>query len=288
MSSASPERTRKPSWSASQWYIDIGSPGPRTKRVTPTCASSSPTRSATEPREPRSHHFISRTLRTNQLTPGTLCAETVEHDRQVAPPLPLRRGRQGGTHEDPDVLRLHVAPHRAGALSTSDDAPRELLELGRAGLLPAVDNAPVQSRSAHVQLRDPVDEVEERLAGIVRGERLLSDRPQLGDVALDHREHEVVLGRETAEDRPVADPGAPRDLVDTGVGARRGELLGCRVEHPLEISPRVDAELGHQAALASAGSVSTSASIRATCRLRRSATKTTRLRPTRTAAPAKA
>src|SRR6185503_3873105 len=107
-SSASPERTRKSSWSASQWYIDIGSPGPRTKRFTPSCASSSPTRSLTEPRTPRSHHCMSRTLRTDQLTPETLRTQAVEHDAEVASPLSGRGVRQRRAHENPHVLGLHV------------------------------------------------------------------------------------------------------------------------------------------------------------------------------------
>ncbi len=60
-----------------------------------------------------------------------------------------------------------------------------------------------------------------------------------------------------------------------------------RVEHPLEIAPRVGAKLGHQAAEHRLP-VSASASIRATSRLRRSATKAMRLSPTKTAAPANA
>src|SRR6478672_10345380 len=116
MSSASPETTRKPSWSASQWYIAIGWPGSRTKRFAPTCASSSPTRSATEPRAPRSHHCASRTLRTNQLTPETLRAQTAEDDVEIAPPLVRGSVRQRGAHEQPHVLRFYVAPHGPRAL----------------------------------------------------------------------------------------------------------------------------------------------------------------------------
>ena len=44
MASASPARTRKSSWSFSRWYIAIGSPGPRTVRLIPSCRN---------PRRPR-------------------------------------------------------------------------------------------------------------------------------------------------------------------------------------------------------------------------------------------
>src|SRR5919204_10549 len=70
MSRASPLSTRKSSWSASQWYIDIGSPGPRTKRLTPTCSNSgSPSNVMTLPRGPRSYQTASCALRTNQPSP---------------------------------------------------------------------------------------------------------------------------------------------------------------------------------------------------------------------------
>src|SRR3954453_2655185 len=288
MSSASPESTRKPSWSASQWYIDIGWPGSRTKTFAPTCAESSSTSWLTEPRGPRSHHCASRTLRTNQLTAETLRAEPVQHDPEITPPVVRRSVRQGRAHEDPHVLRHHVSAHRPGALGARDDPVGEPLELGRTRLAPAMHDAAVQARGAHVELRQAPDEVEESLARIVGRQRLFREGAHLLDVALDHREHEVVLGGEAAEDGPVADSRQLGDLVDARVGARRSEDFRGRVEHPFEISPRVGAQLGHQAASASAGCDSTSASIRATCRLRRSATKTTRLSVTRTAAPRKA
>src|SRR5436305_2658227 len=231
---------------------------------------------------------MSRTLRTNQLTPETLRAESVQHDAEVAPPLPFGSVRQCRAHEDPHVLRLHVAPHGTGALGTSDDPVGELLELGCARLPSAVHDAPVQPRSAHVELRQAPDEVEERLAPIVGGERLLREGAHLLDVALDHRDHEVGLGREAAEHRPVADSRQPGDLVDARVGAGRGEYFRGRVEHALEISPRVGAQLGHQLANTGSSSVLASASIRVTSRFRRSARKTARLAATKTAAPPKA
>src|SRR5437588_21925 len=70
MRSASPWRTRKSSWSASQWYIDIGLPGSRTNRLTPYCSNSgSPSKLITRPRGPRSYHTASRALMTNQPSP---------------------------------------------------------------------------------------------------------------------------------------------------------------------------------------------------------------------------
>src|SRR5215468_1099399 len=288
MSSASPERTRKPSWSASQWYIAIGWPGARTKMFAPTWGLSSSTSSVTNPRGPQSLHFMSRTLRTYQLMRGTLGAQAVEHYGEMAAPLPGGSIRQRGTDEKPDVLGLHVSPHRAGALGAANDPIRELLELGGAGLVPAVNNAAVQPGGAHVELRDPPDEVEERLPRIVRVEGLLRERAHLCDVPLDDRVHEVVLGREAAEDRSVADPRQAGDLVDARIGARRAEGVLRRVEHQLEISPRIGAQLGHPLANTGWSSVRASASMRATSRLRSSATKTMRLRVTRTAAPPKA
>src|SRR5262249_6018391 len=131
-------------------------------------------------------------------------------------------------------------------------------------------------------------EVEEGCSGVVRLQRLLGHVAELCDMPLDDRVHEVVLGGKAPEDRSVANPGKARDLVDARVGARRGEHLRRRIEHPLEISPRVGAQLGHQLANTGWSSVRASASMRATSRLRSSATKTMRLRVTRTAAPPKA
>src|SRR5207253_4398543 len=167
-----------------------GSPGPRTKRLTPTCASSSPTRSVTKPRGPRSHHFISRRLRTNQLTAGTigeLRAQAVEHDVEIAPPLAGRGCEQRRADERPHLRRLEIPPHRAGTLRSRNDLPSELLELCRARLLTAMDDAPVQAGRAHRELGHPPDEVEERLARVVGRERLLGHIPHLRDVALDDR-----------------------------------------------------------------------------------------------------
>src|SRR5437868_186572 len=194
MSSASPERTRKPSWSASQWYIDIGSPGPRTKRLTPTCSGSS-TNSVTKPRGPRFHHFMSRTLRTNQVIRPELCPETVQHDVEIEPPLAGRSGEQRRADERPDLGRLEVVPERPGPLCTCDHLPAEPVELGAAGLLAAMDDALVESGRAHRQLRDRACEVEEGRAGVVRLERLLGDRAHLRDVPRDDRVDEVVLRR---------------------------------------------------------------------------------------------
>src|SRR5579872_5590840 len=125
---ASPERTRKPSWSASQWYIAIGSPGPRTKRLTPTCASSSRTSWVTWPRGPQSRHSASRTLRTYQslFMRRTLRAKAVEDDVEIALPLAFRRARQRGADEHLDVGRLDVPSHRTGGLRARHDLRAEL------------------------------------------------------------------------------------------------------------------------------------------------------------------
>jgi hypothetical protein len=70
ISSASPETTRKSSWSASQWYIAMGSPGPSTYTAIPSCGNSgSPSKSQAAPRPSRSHQRVSRAFRTNQPSP---------------------------------------------------------------------------------------------------------------------------------------------------------------------------------------------------------------------------
>jgi hypothetical protein len=75
MSIASPASTRKSSWSDSQWYIAIGSPGPRSVRLIPSCMKSvapskpAPSNSHSTPRPFRSHHCVSHAFRTNQPSP---------------------------------------------------------------------------------------------------------------------------------------------------------------------------------------------------------------------------
>src|SRR4029077_12623120 len=216
-----------------------------------------------------------------------LRAQAVQHDVEVEAPLLRRRRKQRGPDERPDLGRPEIPPHRAGALRARNDLRSELFELRRARLLAAVNDALVQAGRRHRELRGGAREIEERLAGIVRGERLLRQRADLRDMPFDDRIHQVVLRRKAAEDGAVPHAGEPGDLADAGFGPRRGEYLSRRVEHPLVIPAGVCPQFGH-ATLASAGSVSTSASILATCRLRRSATKTTRARPTRTAAPTNA
>src|ERR1700749_4367755 len=129
MSSASPDSRRKPSWSASQWYIAIRWPGVRTKRLTPPGGSSSSTSSVPRPRGPTSHHSPSRTLRTYQLMRATLRAQAVEHDVEIAAPLAGRRRGERRAHDHLDVGRLHVAPHRTRPLGPRDELRTELLEL---------------------------------------------------------------------------------------------------------------------------------------------------------------
>ena len=74
-SSASPASTRKSSWSFSRWYIAIGSPGPSTVRLIPSCVKSNassmpkPSNSHRKPRPPRSCHGASRALSTNHPSP---------------------------------------------------------------------------------------------------------------------------------------------------------------------------------------------------------------------------
>jgi hypothetical protein len=74
MRTGSPDNTRKSFWSASQWYMAIGSPGPRSVRLTPSCwksvsPSSAPSKSHNTPRPGRCQHSASRALRTNQPSP---------------------------------------------------------------------------------------------------------------------------------------------------------------------------------------------------------------------------
>ena len=73
IASASPARTRKSSWSASQWYIDIGSPGPSTWILIPSwsksVAWSKPSNLVSAPRPSRSSQNDSRALTTNQPCP---------------------------------------------------------------------------------------------------------------------------------------------------------------------------------------------------------------------------
>src|SRR5579862_9527115 len=99
---------------------------------------------------------MSRTLRTNQssATRRSLGAQTVQDDVEVAPPLAGWGGEQGLANERPDLPRLEVAAHGPGTLGAGNDLPAELLELGRARLLSAVRDTPVQSGLAHVELRD--------------------------------------------------------------------------------------------------------------------------------------
>ena len=73
--SASPASTRKSSWSASQWYIAIGSPGASRVRLMPSSWKSvapskpAPSNSQRTPRPSRRHHWASRALSTNQPSP---------------------------------------------------------------------------------------------------------------------------------------------------------------------------------------------------------------------------
>ena len=102
----------------------------------------------------------------------------------------------------------------------------ELLELRGAGLVPAMHDAPSKPG---VRMFAPRSATRSR--GTPRRDRgrqgLLRDRAHLRHVARDDRGHEVVLRREAAEDRPVADPRPPGDLVDARVGARLGEGLAA-------------------------------------------------------------
>ena len=59
---------------------------------------------------------------------------------------------------------------------------------------------------------------------------------------LDHREDQVVLAREAAEDRRVPHPGPARELVDREVGAGLGEELRRGRQDQLPVAARVGAE----------------------------------------------
>ena len=65
-------RTRKSSWSASQWYIPIGSPGPRTKRAIPTWGNSvSPSNGSECPRPAMAPARLARVEHEPALAAGT-------------------------------------------------------------------------------------------------------------------------------------------------------------------------------------------------------------------------
>ena len=69
-SSASPETTRKSSWSASQWYMPIDSPGSSANMWTPTCGkSTSPSKWVRAPRPSAWYQRPSVALSTNQPSP---------------------------------------------------------------------------------------------------------------------------------------------------------------------------------------------------------------------------
>src|SRR4051794_11129196 len=71
ISSASPTSTRKSSWSASQWYIAIVSPGAITLRFTPSCAKpASPSNPQIALRPSAVYQRDSRALSTNQPSPS--------------------------------------------------------------------------------------------------------------------------------------------------------------------------------------------------------------------------
>ena len=130
----------------------------------------------TWPRGPQSRHSASRMLRTYQSSAmrGTLRPEPVEDDVEVAPPLAFRRAvvnaERTRSWTSPGVTSFRTAPARC-ARETILRA--QLVELRRAGLLAAMDDACVQAGRGHHELADAADEVEERLAGIV-GERSAS------------------------------------------------------------------------------------------------------------------
>src|SRR5207342_3527696 len=70
ISSASPLSTRKSSWSSSQWYMDIGSPGSIATRWIPSCENcGSPSNREYVPRPSQTPQTASRALSTNQPSP---------------------------------------------------------------------------------------------------------------------------------------------------------------------------------------------------------------------------
>src|SRR5262245_7187208 len=109
-SNASPESTRKSSWSAYQWYIPIGSPGPSTYSVIPTCGKSvAPSKGSDFPRRGRSRQRASRAFSTNQPSPAA-----------ASPPSSSRIGASGtatrGILQDGRIFggARDSHPHRGG------------------------------------------------------------------------------------------------------------------------------------------------------------------------------
>src|SRR5581483_9121832 len=97
-------------------------------------------------------------------------------------------------------------------------------------------------------------------------------RRQLTQVPAEHGDDELLLRREAAEDRPVADAGTPRDLVDADVEAALGEALAGHLEQPVVIALRV----GPERHAPSAGCARAAAWMRSTSRRRRRTVSTTR------------
>src|SRR5438128_3469822 len=126
--SASPESTRKSSWSASQWYIPIGSPGSSTMRLTPSCGKYA---SSTSPQPvngrlcPRLSRRIQRALRasrTNQPAPVGASPASVSSSGASGTTAPTLlephqrrqdhvRGDERGALEDERLAVAHDLPH---------------------------------------------------------------------------------------------------------------------------------------------------------------------------------
>src|SRR5262245_41890558 len=102
ISSAWPSSTRKSSWSGSQWYIPIGSPGPSTNRLTPSCGNSaSPSKPQRIPRPGRSSQRASRAFTTNQpssvgTSPCSVCSSAASGTIALEPKLPDEPVRLAG------------------------------------------------------------------------------------------------------------------------------------------------------------------------------------------------
>src|SRR5918911_816350 len=97
---------------------------------------------------------------------------------------------------------------------------------------------------------------------------------QLVDACANHGGTKRILRRKAPEHRAVPDPGAPCDLVGRDLRAELGVRVRCGPENPVEVALCVGAQSRHQAGTVAASPAAACASIRATCRLRRSASIT--------------
>src|SRR5579864_4007164 len=203
-----------------------------------------------------------------------LTAQAVEdHVREPA----CRRNELG------DLVRGQITAKGARLLGPTDKLACGFLE-GRhlrqllAALL-RIDECAV----ARIAVGDGSEEAGERLPFVLFGERRLSEQHLAIELLAENRVDQRLLRGEAAEHGAVTDAGAPRHLVDADVDPALGEALLRRAEDEVEVSLRV----GPHAPTTAAPPVA-SASMRATSRLRRSASISTSAATTNTDAPANA